>query len=62
MTNLFQENKEMISHRTNSTTCPDLAGFGFLPKHKIPTLKKPKSLSRFFSGSYFLPTLTSTDK
>jgi len=41
MINLLQENKEMESHRTNST-------FVFLPNHK-QTLKNQKS--------YFLPTL-----
>lgn len=43
MKNLQQENKEMENQRTNCTTCPDSAGFVFLPTHKKPTRKTQKS-------------------
>jgi len=39
----------MESPGTNSTTCPDFAGLGFLP-----ALKSQKACPDFFSGSYFL--------
>jgi hypothetical protein len=46
------ELKNKIIPPTNSTTCPDQAGFGFCQGTKS-TLKNQKACPAFLSGSYF---------
>jgi len=55
MKNLLQENIEMESQRTIAQLVPIWRDLVFADTQADP--KKSKSLSRIFSGSYFLPML-----